>query len=102
VRFGEVRVTTEAGAHRFTVEVYLGGLDPEAVRVELFANPVAMEEPTRLTMTLGEKLEARGNAYFYNASVPASRSAGDYTPRLVPRHPEAKVPLEAGEILWQR
>jgi starch phosphorylase len=102
VRFGEVRVTTEAGAHRFTVEVYLGGLDPEAVRVELFANPVAMEEPTRLTMTRGEKLEARGNAYFYNASVPASRSAGDYTPRLVPRHPEAKVPLEAGEILWQR
>jgi len=34
--------------------------------------------------------------------VPASRSAGDYTPRLVPDHREAKVPLEAGQILWQR
>jgi glycogen phosphorylase len=34
--------------------------------------------------------------------VPASRPATDYTPRLVPYHPDARVPLEANEILWQR
>jgi len=30
------------------------------------------------------------------------RAPGDYTPRLVPSHPAAVVPLEAHEILWQR
>ena len=35
-------------------------------------------------------------------SAQASRPAADYTPRLVPRHRDALVPLEAPEILWQR
>ncbi len=30
------------------------------------------------------------------------RELGDYTPRLLPRHPCASIPLEAHEILWQR
>jgi hypothetical protein len=28
--------------------------------------------------------------------------SGDYTPRIVPHHPAAAVPLEATQILWQR
>ena len=102
-RFGEVQVTTEAGDYQFTVEIYLGGLNPEAVRVELFANPIGdAEGPSRQPMARGRKLEDRGNAYLYTARIPTSRSAGDYTPRLVPYHQDATVPLEASEILWQR
>ncbi len=102
-RFGEVQVTTEAGDYQFTVEIYLGGLDPQAVRVELFANPIGdAEGPSRQPMARGRNLEARGNAYLYTARIPTSRSAGDYTPRLVPYHQDAAVPLEASEILWQR
>jgi starch phosphorylase len=102
-RFGEVQVTTEAGDYQFTVEIYLGGLDPEAVRVELFANPIGdAGGPSRRPMARGRKLEAQGNAYLYTARIPTSRSAGDYTPRLVPYHQDAAVPLEASEILWQR
>jgi starch phosphorylase len=48
------------------------------------------------------KPDGPGHAYEYAATVPASRPAADYTARLVPRHPEAIVPLEAPEILWQR
>ena len=40
--------------------------------------------------------------YEYCVSIPAARALGDYTPRLLPRHPIASVPLEAPEILWQR
>jgi len=38
----------------------------------------------------------------YCASVPAIRSAADYTARIVPSHPAVSVPLEAPYILWQR
>lgn len=101
-RFGEVRVETRGDQHRFTVQVYLGGLDPDAVRGELFADPVDGGEPVRQIMARGQKLDGPGSAYEYSGSVPASRPAGDYTPRLLPHHPDATVPLEASEILWER
>jgi starch phosphorylase len=52
-------------------------------------------------MTRGERLpDASG--YVYSARVPAERPAADYTPRIIPHHPEAAVPLEAPQILWER
>ena len=101
-RFGVLHVATRDGRHRFTVQVYLGGLDPEAVRVELFADPVNGGEAVRQAMARGQELDGPGSGYEYAASVPASRAASDYTPRLLPHHPDAAVPLEATEILWQR
>jgi glycogen phosphorylase len=53
-------------------------------------------------MTRARKLDARGDGYVYAASVPASRSTGDFTPRIVAHHPHVMVPLEASEILWLR
>jgi starch phosphorylase len=52
-------------------------------------------------MTRGERL-TDANGHIYSARVPASRPAAHYTPRLIPSHPEAAVPLEATQILWQR
>ncbi len=101
-RFGTVRVETRAGRHEFTVDVHLGALDPDAVRVELFADAVAGGEPVRQVMARGRRLDEAADGCTYAGSVPASRAAGDYTPRLVPCHPEAATPLEATEILWQR
>jgi hypothetical protein len=40
------------------------------------------------------------SAFIYRASILANRPAADYTPRLVPQHPGAFVPLEAPFILW--
>jgi len=102
IRFGEIYVETEGGHHTIRVEVYLGGLDPETVEVEIFAEPTAGGDPVRQPMAPRRKLEGPGHAYEYSASVAASRPAADYTLRLIPRHPDAVVPLEAPEILWQR
>ncbi len=94
VRFGAVRVDTCEGRHQFSVEVYLGRLDPGALRVELFADPIDGGEAERHTMARGPLIEETHSGFEYIGSVSASRPAGDYTARLVPDHPEAAVPLE--------
>jgi starch phosphorylase len=101
LRFGEVRVETEESWHIFHAQVYLDDLDPEAVQVELFAEPQNGAEAIRQTMVRGEHLVA-ARGFTYSARVPASRPAGDYTARVVPFHPAAQVPLEERRILWQR
>ncbi len=40
VRFGTVDVENHDGQHFFRVEVFSGGLKPEELRVELYADPV--------------------------------------------------------------
>ncbi len=101
-RFGAVRAATGGARHQVSIEVYLGRLDPGAVRVELYAEGANGGEPERHVMARGRKLDGPGNGYEYDVSIPAVRATGDYTPRLIPNHPAAVVPLEAHEILWQR
>jgi len=101
-RFGSVRAATQGTRHHISVEVYLGRLHPDAARVELYAEAATGGEPERHPMARGRKLDAPGNGYEYDASIAAVRPAGDYTPRLLPYHRAAVVPLEAHEILWQR
>ncbi len=101
-RFGAVRSATEGARHHVSVELYLGRLDPEAVRCELYAEAANGREPEHHAMARGRKLDGAGNGYEYSVSIPAVRAISDYTPRLVPYHPAAVVPLEAHEILWQR
>jgi starch phosphorylase len=95
LRFGSLDVRTEGGQHVFNAQVYLDDLDVEAVRVELFADVI-------VEMKRGEPLVGAFNAHHYAASVPSSRPASDFTPRIVPYHPLASVPLECARILWYR
>ena len=101
-RFVAVRAETGQGDHRLAVDVHLGRLNPDAVRVELFAEATDGGEPLRHAMARGRALDGPVPGYEYTGRVPASRPLTDYTPRLVPHHPEAAVPLEAAQILWQR
>ena len=101
LRFGAVRVDTDENSHHFQVQVYLNEIDPDGVQVELYAQARHGEDPVRLVMTRGESLVGE-SAWRYSASVPADRPASEFTPRVVPFHPEASVPLEAAHILWYR
>ncbi len=102
VHFGPLQVETVAEEHVFQLPVYVGELDPDAVRVEVYADPINGGAPLRQEMTRGAPLAGATNGYTFRACVPASRPATAYTPRLIPHHPEAAVPLEAAQILWQR
>ncbi len=101
IRFGELKVADDGGKHLFEVQVYLSGLDPDAVRVELYADGANGDEPVRQEMVRGEQLVG-ANGYAYRAEVPSTRPAADYTARVIPHYPGALVPLEASRILWQR
>jgi glycogen phosphorylase len=100
LRFGSLTVDTEGGEFVFAVQVYLDELDPEAVSVELYAD--GRSGHVRRKMDRGQPLVGSMHGFLYTARVPADRSANDYTPRVLPNHPGAVVPLEANQILWQR
>jgi starch phosphorylase len=102
LRFGESKLTTEDGEHVFEVQVYLDDLEPGAVRVELYADGSANSAPERFEMERARQLVGATSGYAYRARVPACRPAQDYTARVIPDHGDARVPLEATHILWQR
>ena len=98
--FGGFRAESQEGKHHFKVEVNFGGVDPGAVLVELYAEtPEGL--PFRQPMKKENELPDRKGVYVYTAQVPASRPAGDFTPRLIPRIDGVAVPLETSLILWQ-
>ncbi len=102
VRFGTVQIETRDEQHVFRVQVFPGNLELKQLRVELYANPVQGGQPAVVTMAVSKANADSRDARIYLAEVSASHSASDYTPRIRPFHPDAAVPLEASEILWQQ
>ncbi len=95
LRFGELKVASSGDRHSFEVQFFAGNLDPDSVRVELYAEGLNGGAPERLAMK-------RSSASTYAADVPTARPSGDYTPRAIPCFPGAAVPLENSQILWRR
>ena len=102
LRFGEINVETDADQDVFEVQVYLNDLDPNAVRIELYADGVNGGDPVRQEMKRLRKMEEAARGYVYGAQVPAMRPPKDYTARAIPFFSGVAVPLEAPQILWQR
>ncbi len=102
LRFGDFTVETAGEYHKFHIQVYLNGIDPESVRVELYAAAIDYGGPVRLEMGRGRQLVGAENGYEYHGEAPAARATGDYTARIVPYMKGASVPLESAKILWQR
>ena len=102
LRFGEVKVETNGDRHVFEIPVYLGDLDPSAVRVELYADGVNGDGPVRQEMERVRQLEGAAGGYAYRGPAPATRPAADYTVRVIPHRAGVAVPLEDARIRWQR
>jgi starch phosphorylase len=100
LRFGEVKVRSDSEKHAFVLQLYLGGLDPNSVRVEIYADGVNGNEPKHQEMVRGRQLMG-ANGFIYSAQVPSDRPVTDYTARVIPHFPGVAVPLEVARILWQ-
>jgi starch phosphorylase len=102
MHFGDLRVTSKEKQHLFEVDVFLGDLDPQAVRIEIYAEGQANGDSVCEAMK-SEQLAPKANqSRAYHATVPSACPASDYTIRAVPQHPDVAVPLESSRILWQR
>jgi glycogen phosphorylase len=101
IGFGRLRARSEGEEHVFEVTVDLHGLDPNGVRVELYAEGLNGGEPERREMALAQRPTGAENGHIYGTRVPAARPISDYSVRLIPHYPGVSIPLEAAEILWQ-
>ena len=102
LRFGDLRVKTNADLHVLEVEVFLNDLDPNAVRVELYADGINGGDPVRKEMKCAQLPADASLRCVYHATVPTTRPATDYTVRAIPQRSGVAVPLESPLILWQR
>lgn len=100
LRFGELKTETSDGQHVFEVQVYLGDLSPEEVRLELYAEGVNHDAKEVHKMQHLRQDAAGGSVYCVR--IPDSRPLTDYTARLLPYRTGVALPLEAPHILWQR
>jgi len=102
LRFGELRAASSQQTHLLQVEVDLGELRTDWVRVQLYADPINGEPPFVSEMTHADRTEPSGKWRIYAGEVPASRPVSHYIPRIVPWYSEARIPLEDAHILWFR
>ncbi len=102
LRFGNLRVETNADHHTFEIEVFLSDLDRNALQVELYADGINGANSVRVEMKCAAPLSDASCRCVYHAEVPATRPATDYTARVIPHHDSLAIPLEDARILWQR
>jgi starch phosphorylase len=101
LHFGPLRMKPRADGQEIEVDLFLNGVDPLAVRVQLYADAVndalAVIEMTRVSAAPDPS-----NPDVYRATLPSPRSIGAYTARVLPIYPDVSVPLECSRIAWQR
>jgi glycogen phosphorylase len=123
LRFGRLTTIREGDFWCFSVEVYLGELHVDDVRIELYADGLPGNEsgektdivscngsaeeaapccPEKHLMERKGPLAGAVNGFVFVTRVAAKRPAEDYTPRIVPYNPEAFIPMEEAHILWMR
>jgi starch phosphorylase len=100
IRWGACEVSSGGGVHTFDVQVHLGQVPPQGVAVQLYLAPWQGRSGAVFDLQRGTALADGDGGYHFVGEVPGDRPASHYTPRVVPAHPEAKIPTEARRIRW--
>lgn len=103
LRFSQISVTQENECYLFNIQVYLDGIDTQAIKVEIYADANEDEGLDRVCqeMQLIRPLSGAPNCYLYQTRIPMDRPEEDFTARIVPFYEGINVPLEEHKILWQ-
>ncbi|MGC8477601.1 MAG: hypothetical protein ACP5NP_14725 [Acetobacteraceae bacterium] len=101
LHIGTPDMIAEADGWACHVPVYLGEIRAEDVRVEIFADPTATAPGVALALDRGAPVPGAVNGFTYSGRVATARPRTDFTVRILPAHPEARVPAELPLIRWQ-
>ena len=101
VHFGALDVREQEDDLVFCVQVHLGSLDPNSIRVELYADSHNGSPAFKQEMHQTGVPERSSEPHLYMTRIRATRPAGDFTARILPHHALA-LPTENRRILWQR
>ena len=100
LHWDQLRAYTDADGHHVSLHLYLDDLGPDDVRLECFADPLDDRPAERHALQRGAALAGAINGFVYTGLLPAEWPLSHYTPRILPNHPEALVPLELNLITW--
>ena len=100
LHFSDTKVEPGGSEHHFETRLFLGGLSPESVKVQLYVRgrDRCTRPPRHGTGSAACERALGGNLSGLGPRHPPGRRLHG---RAVPCWPGAPVPLEAGAILWQ-
>lgn len=101
IHLGELQFDEENGHRRVGLNVQLGGLNPEHLAVQLIADPTHTHKAVILELTPAATLQNATHTYRYQGLLESDRADKDFTARVIPRHPAARIPSENQKIQWQ-
>ena len=105
LRFGSTRMPAQSDGpaigQQIEVEIFLHGMDPNAIQVQLYANP-GNQENSVIDMTRVGIAPDASRPDVYHGTIVSPQPIANYTVRVVPRHADVSVPLECARIAWQR
>ncbi|NHO65173.1 glycosyltransferase family 1 protein [Aestuariicella hydrocarbonica] len=108
LRWGAKRVVPNPAGFTLEVDIYLDGLSPDLIEVQLYADAQIYAdvqqkdaaEPECLIMKLLGYKRGAIDSYTYRTEVLTARPSDDYTPRAIPFHEHALTPQENCLISW--
>ncbi|MHB8346288.1 MAG: alpha-glucan family phosphorylase [Acidiferrobacterales bacterium] len=100
IHLGNLEAWQEPDGWSFTLAVYLGEIPLEGVEVQLYADPVDAQPPVQEAMKRQVVIPGAANGYVYHCRIASHRPVTHFTPRVVPYHPRARVPIENNLVLW--
>ncbi|MFT5702362.1 MAG: starch phosphorylase [Desulforhopalus sp.] len=101
MHWGNLEVHEESDGLSFDVQVYLGGIVPDLVQVQLFADPANSDDPVEQKMERRAGIPGSVNGYHYYGKIVTERPATDFTQRIIAYHREAVIPAEMNLIFWR-
>jgi starch phosphorylase len=107
-RWGEVRILgvsarPEEDGWRVEARIATGGVPAAAVRPEVHADAAGPGAPAvDVPLRRGGEVPGAPGAHLWHARVRTGRPATDFTVRVVPHHPEARIPAEEWHVRWER
>jgi starch phosphorylase len=103
LRFGNIRAKTRPDGQEIEIEVEIfpNGIDPNSVRVQLYADAVDEKDSVKEMSRLRTAPDP-SSPDVYGVTVSSRLPLGAYTARVLPSYADVSMPLECARIAWQR